>query len=343
MDQNNKKVSIIIVNWNNAEDLKRCIESLIKISYKKIEIVIVDNGSTDDSIDEIKKIQKRKKHFFLIQNKKNLGFAQGNNIGYAKTTGEFVLFLNNDTVVTKNFLEPLVAKIKESPNIAGVQPKILQYPKKNIIDSVGSYFITSGFLYHYGHNKKDKKEYNKESEIYSMKGACMLFKKEVLEKIGVFDSDYFAYFEETDICHRAWVAGYKILFTSKSFIYHRGGQTAKRLPSSFILYHSYKNRIYTYLKNFQLTTILKIIPLHILFCQIVSLVYCFTLQFPLAFAVQKAILWNILHAHITVKKRSKVQELRKVSDDLYIWNISRHVRVSYYYHLFTTSLRGYKD
>jgi len=333
------KVSIIILNYNEPQLTVRCIKSIKNLDYKNFEVILVDNGSKED----IEKFVKHSKQIKIIKNKLNLGYAEGNNVGIKHAKGNLILFLNNDAIVEKNSLKPLVTKLMSNSNIGAVQPKILQYPRKDYIDSVGSYLIQSGFLYHYGHNKKDQKKYNHESEIFSMKGACMLFKKKVLDKIGVFDPNYFAYFEETDLCHRVWLAGYKIIYTPESIIYHEGGMTSNKMKSSFVNFHSYKNRIYTYLKNFELKTIISIMPSQILLCEIASLIYLITFKFKLSYMIQKAIFWNISNFPKMLKEREKIYKIKKVNDSDYIKSIAKKVRLEYYYHLFVTSLAGYED
>jgi hypothetical protein len=342
----NPLVSIVILNWNGKHNLAKCLESLFKISYKPYEIVIVDNGSTDSSLRYIKSLQKKNKNLILVKNFKNLGFAEGNNIGYKRSRGELILLLNNDVIVEKDFLNALIKRIMSSTKIGAVQPKIKKYEKnnkENVIDSIGSYFTNSGFLFHFGHNKPDSFKYSKEGEIFSMKGACMLLKRKVIEEVGLFDSRYFAYFEETDLCQRIWMAGYKIYYIPDSVVYHRGGETAKQLGDAFIQFHSYKNRIYTYLKNFQLKTIFRVLPLHIFACQITAFVYLATLKPRIFFAIEAAILWNLLNLPSLIVERTRIQRLRRVGDSEYLPKVTRRVRLSYYYHLFSSSLRGYKD
>lgn len=341
---NKPLVSIIIVNWNGLSQMRECLESLSEISYKNYEVIISDNGSTDGSLQYLAKIKNKFPKLIIVKNSKNLGYAEGNNVCYEKANGELILLLNNDTIVTPGFLNPLVNTLLSNKKIGGVQPKIFSYPKKEIIDSVGSYFINSGFLYHGGHNKEDKGMHSVNSEIFTMKGACMLLKREVLEKVGgIFDSDYFAYFEETDLCHRIWIAGYRVIYVSKSEIYHKGGETAKKLNSAFVLYNSYKNRYYTYLKNFEFITLVKIFPLHFIYCEISMIAYLLTFNFSSAIATQKALLWNIQNFKKISNERKKIKQMRKVSDSSYLPKVTRSVRPSYYYHLFVTALAGYKD
>ncbi len=340
---NKPLVSIIIVNWNGLSQMEECLDSLSKISYKNYEVIVSDNGSTDGSLQYFTKIKNKFPKLLIIKNGKNLGFAEGNNIGLENSKGTLILLLNNDVLVSPGFLEPLVKRLSIDKKVGGIQPKIMSYPKKEIIDSVGSYLLDTGFLYHFGHNKPDNPKYNKEKEIFSMKGACMLFRKSVLDRTGFFDKDYFAYFEETDLCQRIWILGYKVLYTSTSKIYHKGGETAKKLNNSFVLYHSYKNRIYTYLKNLELKTILLVLPVHLIFCELASIVYFLTFQLSAAIAIQKAIFWNLLNLRKVKKGREFINSIRKISDSSYLPKVTRRVRVSYYYHLFTTALAGYND
>lgn len=340
---NDYLVSIIIVNWNGLSDLKDCLQSLEWIDYPNREIIIVDNGSTDGSKKYIKDQKLRIKNLALIENKKNLGYAEGNNIGVKKAKGDLLLLLNNDTIIENDFLSPLVEKMMSDPSIGALQPKILQYPNNKLIDSVGSYFIKTGFLYHFGHNKPDQKKYQRASAVFSMKGACMLLRKSVIDKTGLFDTDYFAYFEETDLCMRIWLAGYKIRYYPQAVIYHKGGETFKKLNNSLLLFHSYKNRIYTYVKNFELRTLIQTIPIHISICLFIVFMYIGTLQFHAALAILRAVWWNVTNMRTAMIKRREVVRLRQISDKDYLPDLTRTVRLSYYYHLFRTSLRGYID
>ena len=245
------RVSIIIVNWNGLRWLTDCFTSLYKQNYINFEIIFVDNASKDGSVSWVKKHYPDTK---IIVNSENLGFAGANNVGYRKAKGEYVLFLNNDTRVTKNFLTELVNVLESDTLIAGAQSKILLMDKPDIHDSVGAFLTPTGFLYHYGFGRKDQAKYNKQINLYTAKGACMIFKADVLNRVAIngniFDPDYFAYFEESDLCHRIWLAGYRIVYAYTSVIYHKMGATSSSMNNSFIQYHSFKNRIRSYLKNF---------------------------------------------------------------------------------------------
>ena len=266
----NLLVSAIVVNWDGKHYLVDCLGSLANLKTKHLlEIIVVDNGSKDGSVayltSQIPKFKKRKINLKIIENKKNLGFALANNQGFEKARGDLILFLNNDTKVSRDFLHPLVEALVKSSKIGAVQPKILYYDKLKF-DSTGSFFTNTGVLFHRGHQQKDKGQFEKKGRIFSMKGACMLFKKNVLDKVGLFDEDFFAYFEETDLCHRVWLSGYEILYVPQSEIYHKVGGSTSKVGAPFIQYHSFKNKISTYQTNFEIKTLLCLIPIHLILC-----------------------------------------------------------------------------
>src|SRR5258708_9727416 len=174
-----KLASIIIVNWNGKKHLETCLSSLQKQEYSPIEIIVVDNASSDDSVEYIRKHFPKTK---IIINQENLGFAEANNIGYRQTKGEYIIFLNNDTRVEKNFLSELVKAIETDQQIGGAQSKILLMDEPDKLDSIGAFLTQAGFLYHYAVGKKDAPKYSYQIDLYSAKGACMIFKREVLKK-----------------------------------------------------------------------------------------------------------------------------------------------------------------
>lgn len=336
-------ISIVIVNWNSKDDLKECLESLSVINYKEIEIILVDNASKDDSLQFVKKNFPK---VAIVKSDKNLGFAGGNNLGFKKCNGKYVLFLNNDTITTEDFLTPLVKFMEERTDVGIVQPKILFHrPGTSLhqkINSVGSFLLNTGFLYHLDYGKPVK-NMKAPYEIFSAYGACFLVRKKVIDKVGLFDTAYFAYFEETDFCHRVWLSGWKVMVFPGTCIYHKGAKTAKRLPTAFIQYHSFKNRLFTYLKNFDNVNLIKIFIPHLLICEISSLLYLLFLKPDYTLAIQKAIFWNLLNFGKIKKDRQKVQrEIRKISDRQFIPKLTKNVGIGYYYYLSSGALEGYR-
>lgn len=341
-----KLVSVIIINWNGLGYLKQCLPSLNKQKYKNIEVIVVDNASIDGSVEYIKENYPKIK---IIINKKNLGFAEANDIGYRRATGEYILLLNNDTEVTADFLINLV-QVFEKDNkkeIGALQSKLLLMDQPDRLDSVGAFLTPTGFLYHYGVGKKDSTKYNKPINLYTAKGACMILRKSVIDEVSVqgemFDSKYFAYFEETDLCHRIWLAGYRIVYVPDSIIYHKNGGTSSKISNTFVQYHSFKNRINSYLKNFGTVFLCTYMPIHILFCESFAIFALFRLKGKLFLVIQKAIWWNISNLSDTLTKRRFIQHsLRKRQDSEIKKMIMRPVRLSYYYHL-TFDISKYEE
>lgn len=304
-------VSIIIVNWNGGEVLKNCLISLSKLKFPNWELIVVDNGSNDGSE---KLISNYFSKFKFIKNKTNLGFAPANNQGYKLAQGKYILLLNNDTKVTTNFLDVLVEKMEKDPTLGVVQPKILIMDKPDYLDNVGSFFTKTGFLQHVGYMEKDGKRFDKEKIIFSAKGACMLIRKSIVEKAGLFDESFMSYFEETDFCFRVYLMGYKILFVPKSHIFHKVGFSSKRQNQIMVNYHAIKNRMASLIKNLEGKNLLFIGGLHLFLIIGLGFYYLVKLQIRKSGMIWKALRWNLLNMPVLIKKRHLIQHIRVRSD-----------------------------
>lgn len=336
------KVSIIIVNFNGKKYLNGCLSSIKQNFGILSEVIFVDNASSDNSVGFVKKYFPEVK---VIQNKENFGFAGGNNIGIKQTRGEYILLLNNDTVIEKDFLKNSIKAFSEIPNLGCIQPKIVLMKDNNILDSCGSYLTDTSFLYHYGYDKNQSLEkYNRSFPVFSVKGVAILTKKEIIEKIGLFDDDFWCYFEETDFCNRLWLAGYECWYYPKVKIYHAaGGTTLTYFQNSFIQFQNFKNKLTTFIKNFELSTLIKFIPRYLIINFFLGLFFLFTLKPKIFASLIRALWWNIIHFKSTVAKRKKVQLLRKVNDKDIFGKVKRNPRLSYYYYQQIGKLRNYID
>lgn len=288
-----------------------CLKSLNSVTYPNYEIILVDNNSQDGSVEAIGKKYPKVK---MVQSSENLGFAGGNNLGLKKTDGDYVLLLNNDTKVTESFLEPLVEDFSKIQNLGIVQSKMLVMDDPKLLDSVASFQTSTGFLYHRGYLDTDKPEYQEFIYSFSAKGACMMIDRRVL-KLGLFDEDYFAYFEETDLCWRAWLLGFKVGFEPRSVIYHKMGVTSAKMNRAFINYHSFKNRIRTILKNTSIATLCWMLPIHLSICVMLALYFLLNREIAASKSIFQALLWNITNLNGTFELRRKAQSLRKISDE----------------------------
>lgn len=255
-------VNIIILNWNGSKDTSELLDSLYKITYDNCKIIIVDNNSKPDDIETLMKNHGNKVH--IIQCRENCGFSGGNNIGiqYAlDKNADFILLLNNDTIVEKNFLEPLIEKFLMTKNLGIVGPKIKYYHFPDRIWSMGgtiSKIRSSGFALS---DKLETTVTNADKEVSFISGCCMLVKNEVFNSIGLFDENFFLYLEDTDFCYRLKNAGFKIFVVPESIIYHKVGQSTIKNMKILPLYYTTRNRLYFAKKNFRNNYYLSVIYL----------------------------------------------------------------------------------
>lgn len=338
-----KLVSVVVLNWNGKNHLETCLNSLEKVLYRPLEIIVVDNNSTDGSAEMARK------HFpkvRIIQNKKNIGYSGGNNIGIKESKGEYVFILNNDTEVDKNFLNPLVSIMNNDATVGCVQPKLLYGINHNLLNAVGSYLTSTGFLYHYGYRKNSKlKQYNIPLLIYSAKGAAMLLRKSALKNVGLFDEDFFIFFEETDLCHRLWLVGYKVMYEPESIVYHfEAVDTGRQMGDYTRNFLSLRNRLCSYLKNLEALNVFKILSILLIIYALSFVYYSLRLRLDLSFAVPASILWNIARLPNTLKKRYNIQnKIRKVKDEKLFKIIKKDPPLRYYYYLFFDNLKNFQN
>ncbi|HUQ85182.1 MAG TPA: glycosyltransferase family 2 protein [Candidatus Limnocylindrales bacterium] len=337
----NKLISIIIINWNGEKWLRGCFRSLKKQSYPNFEIILVDNASSDNSVEFIKKYYPKTK---IINNKENIGFAGGNNIGYKHTKGQYILLLNNDTTVEKDFLKNFVKAFDEIPNLGSVQSKIVLMNVANKLDVVGSYWTGSSFLYYYGYGKNaSATKYNKSMPFFSNKGASMLIKREVIEKVGLFDDDFWCYYEETDFCHRVWLAGYECWYYPKAVAHHAMGGTSLAFDNSYIQFHNFKNKLLSFLKNFEKKSLMSIIPIYLIINIFLSFTWLLQGKFKHFLALYKSLWWNVIHLRRTLRKRKIIQSHRIISDQAIFKKTKINPKIAYYYFLMKGDLLKFEN
>jgi GT2 family glycosyltransferase len=253
----NPLVSVIVVNYNGKIYLDKCLDSLKSTTYENFEILVVDNNSSDQSSDLVKK---KYPYVKLIELKKNLGFAIANNLGAEAAKGDFYIFLNNDTVVTQSWLSELVNAIIESQDneVAIAQSFLVRHDGE--IDSSGDFIDRFGRPYSSKlENPPDRRQ------IMSARAASMIIRKEVFWKLGGFEDIFFASFEDVHLGWKAWIAGYKVILATNSIVYHFTGQTVKRVKSR-MNFHSMKNQACIILLNFEFPScigkFLSLVPLY---------------------------------------------------------------------------------
>lgn len=237
------KLSVIIVTHNSSRHIKRCLDSIVKKKPKNSEIIVVDNGSTDQTINILKKY----KNIFLVQSQSNLGFGKASNLGATKALGEFLFFLNPDTKVIDNALNELL-NFAENNEFGIAAPQLIQ-PDGTIQPSVshssGIWNAIKEYVLGY---KNSYSEYvpkgEKKIEVEAVYGAALLVRRSLFEKLGAFDERYFMYFEDLDLCRKVRNSGLKIYYLPMIKIYHEVGGTIhsdipalKWLSNSAKIYH----------------------------------------------------------------------------------------------------------
>lgn len=234
-------VSIITVNYNHSETTLELLESLYNITYPNIEVIVVDNASPDD---QPKKMKEQYPSIVLVESIVNYGFAGGNNLGIMRARGDYVLLLNNDTVVTPDFLEPLVQKFLDHPEIGALSPKILYYYKQDTIQYAGFTVIDSRTVRNItiGKGEIDDGQYDEDRETAYAHGAAMMVPMSVVKLVGMMSYEFFLYYEEADWCNRISKAGYKIVYVHNSKVYHKESVTTGKL-SDLKVYYLTRNRL----------------------------------------------------------------------------------------------------
>jgi len=240
-----KKVAIIIVNFNGNDDTFLCLESLRKIRYQDFQIILIDNASDNQSGFE-KEINARFPEVKLFLEKENLGFSGGNNVGikYAlENNFDYILLLNNDTEVSKNFLDVLVDYGERNKNTGIISPKIFFHDAPNTIWYGGGKFSWFGGGQHMDYMKEDGRKEEEPKKIEYATGCAMLIKKEVFENIGLFEDAFFLYYEDTDFSLRARKSGYDILYVPKSYLWHKISRSSQKMGSPKIHYYHIRNAL----------------------------------------------------------------------------------------------------
>lgn len=235
-------VIILVLNWNNQKATVDCLTSLQRIDYPRYEIVVIDNGSIDNSPVEI---QRKFPHVRLIRNQTNLGYAGGNNVGirYAlSNNADYILILNNDTVVKHDFLKHLLQTMRSAASAGIVGAKTYLMNTENTLFSARCCFIrVLGQPYLEGFNQTDHGQFDRDRPADCVSGSCMLVKRDVFEKIGLLNEDYFIYLEDVELSLRARQQGFQCMYSHQSVIWHEFSGTFG-YQSPRYLYYLNRNR-----------------------------------------------------------------------------------------------------
>ena len=327
-------VSIIIPHWNGIDVLSECLESLKKTRYSDFEIIVVDNASSDGSARWIKD---NHPDIVLVENEENYGYAGGCNRGAAIAKGDYVVFLNNDTVHDQHWLEPLISRMESDRNIAAVQPKILNYFQRDLFDYAGGagghmdifcFPFTRGRMFL--DQEVDKSQYDTAETCFWASGTAMVVRKDEFNKAGRFDEIFFAHMEEIDLCWRFHAMGFQVWSEPKSVVFHKN---AVSLPmySHQKYYLNHRNSQLMLFGNYSF-----LLSLYLGFIRfILEWIACgyaiFKLDWNHVTGILRAFGWLIFHPHRIWQRRKQFKRLRQVKDKDIMKRMAKTAIVLEYY------------
>jgi GT2 family glycosyltransferase len=223
-------VSVIIPNWNGMALLRGCLDSLRAQTYPRVEVIVVDNASTDDSASMIQSDYPEVK---LIVLPKNLGLTGGVNAGIARAAGEIIALLNNDAEADPRWVESLAHALAARPDAGMAASKMLLFDRRDILNSAGDTYGLDGLPANRGVWEKDVGQYDRQIDVFGACGGAVAYRKSMLDRIGLFDEDLFMYCEDVDMNWRAQIAGYRCVFAPQAVVYHRLSATGGGKLASF--------------------------------------------------------------------------------------------------------------
>ncbi len=259
-------LSVIIPNWNGKRFLEECIDSLKGQTFQNFETILVDNGSIDDSVEFAATCYGD--FIRIIRNDKNLGFTGGNNVGIQASKGEYIVLLNNDTWADPRWLEELARATRFDPPIGMWGSKVRSYYQRNRIEGVGELIYWDGLCRARGQYEQDHGRYDAMEEILFPPGCGAMYRKSLFDGIGLFDEDFFAYADDSEIGIRARLAGWKCLYVPAAIVYHKNSGTAGQY-SPLKAFYVERNRLWITIKYF---------PFPLLFLSLFFTFYRFVFQ-----------------------------------------------------------------
>lgn len=255
------KVTVVIVNWNGAEFLERCLAAVMAQTVTPYEIILVDNASSDGSLDIVRQFPSVR----LLAQDDNLGFARANNLAIvaASAESEWIALLNPDAFADPSWLEALLAAAQENPDFSFFGSKLLTAADAAVLDGAGDAYHVSGLVWRMGHGALASSFPEQEYEVFSPCAAAAIYKRSALQEVGGFDEDFFCYLEDVDLGFRLRLAEHRCLYVPSSVARHVGSGTTGGQHSEFALYHGHRNLVWTYLKNMPGALFWIFLPLHL--------------------------------------------------------------------------------
>ncbi|OGL37051.1 hypothetical protein A3E49_02590 [Candidatus Saccharibacteria bacterium RIFCSPHIGHO2_12_FULL_49_19] len=252
-----QKVCVVVPNWNGEKSLADCLDSLLHQSLPA-HIIVIDNGSTDGSLSLLAKSFPQVE---VLAQKKNYGFAGGVNRGIERSMqigSKFIALINNDAAADKDWLKDLVQAMQNNSTAGIVTSKILSGDGQTI-DSTGDFYTIWGLPHPRGRGEKSSSKFDNDTAIFGGSGGASLYRAKMLRQVGLFDEDFFAYYEDIDLSFRAQLAGWKVVYAPKAVVHHQIGATSSKI-SGFTTYHTLKNLPWLLWKNVPWPLMPKVLP-----------------------------------------------------------------------------------
>lgn len=287
------------------------------MDYPNFEVLLVDNASTDESVSRAQQLFGTNPLFKIVKNPQN-EYTQGFNIGCEVATGEYLVFLNNDTRISTEFLSELTNVLDNDSRIALAQGKLLSDADPSRIDSVGETMDVYGNPITLGAGEADTGQYSKITEILSASGSAFIVRKKVLDEVGLFDRKFHMGYEDMDLALRVRLRGYNVVFVPKAIVFHKRGATnlTEELKLE-VRHHFVKNRLATLIKNYAVGNLIRTIPMTF-FLMILAFVWEACIKSDMKLAVRRltGMSWTIRELRYILIQRATVQRtLRRVSDE----------------------------
>jgi GT2 family glycosyltransferase len=319
-----KKISVIVPNYNGKHFLRACFTSLFSTGYSPLEVVMVDNASTDGSVDFVRSHFPKVK---IIQSVQNLGFAGAVNLGIKAAKGDYLAILNNDTVVDSRWLIELKKAIASHPEVGFCASKMVWLKNAKILDSAGIIYSWKGKAYDRGHGETDEGQYDQPEYVFGACNGASFYQRSVFEKIGLFDENFFLVADDVDFSFRAQLAGIKCLYVPTAMVKHAGGGTVITWTEKKARF-SAKHHLYIIIKNFPTKFLLLNLPQVVVerlrnLSGILKSVPWWRRPFVVLLTYSEV----ILRLPAMLKERKLIQKRRKVSDE-YLCSIIRRADFS---------------
>ncbi|MCZ2126219.1 MAG: glycosyltransferase family 2 protein [Anaerolineales bacterium] len=302
------QVSIVIVSWNSGEHLTRCLSLLAKQTFQDFEIILIDNGSTDDALKQARE-KFAKMPMTIKELESNVGFAVANNLGAQLAKGKWLALLNADAYPEAQWLEALLKAARDNPRYASFSSRQIQYDHPHLLDGAGDAYHVSGLAWRNGYNLSAEENGLEQREVFSPCAAAALYSREEFLQVGGFDEDYFSYFEDVDLGFRLRLNGGRCLYVPSAVVRHVGSASTGKV-SDFVIYHGHRNLVWTYVKNMPALLFWLYLPLHLMMNVFFIFSFIFQGKGDAILRAKKDALRGLFAA---LKKRRLVQKMKKAT------------------------------